>query len=101
MNTMNQLPNSLKEMSTKAKDLGSKAMGQVNGLSTTQKVVGGALLVSGLSWLALRGKNSKKSLAGGSRYTPKGESKWKSSSEAVYRGTTTGLHGSANDVNRF
>jgi hypothetical protein len=75
MNTMNQLPNSLKEMGTKAKDLGSKAMGQVNSLSTTQKVVGGALLVSGLSWLALRNKNSKKSLAGGSRYTPKGESK--------------------------
>jgi len=96
MKSVNQLPQSLK-------DLGTKAMDQVNGLSTTQKVVGGALLVSGLSWLALRNKDSKKSLAGGSRYTPKGESKWKSSSEAVYRGSATGLHGanSANNLNKF
>jgi hypothetical protein len=101
LDTVNQLPDSLKEVGAKAKDLSTKAMGQVSGLSTTQKVVGGALLVSGLSWLALRNRNSKKSLADNSRYTPKGESKWKSSSEAVYRGTTSSLHSSANDVNRF
>lgn len=89
--SVDQLPQSLK-------DFGSKAMEQVNSLSTTQKVVGGALLVSGLSWLAMRGKGSKSSSADTSRYTPKGESKWKSSSESVYRGTTSSLRDDANDT---
>jgi hypothetical protein len=82
--SINELPQSLK-------DLGTKALDQVNSLTPTQKVVGGALLVSGLSWLALRGKSSKsnKSSVAGSRYTPKADSKWKSSSESVYRGSTS------------
>lgn len=83
---VNQLPQSLK-------DLGSKAADQFNSLSTRQKVVGGALLVSGLSWLALRSKKSKSSDV----YSPKfakGESKWKSSNESVYRGASGGLHSS-------
>ncbi|RYU83705.1 hypothetical protein [Hymenobacter persicinus] len=46
----NQLPQSVK-------DLGTKATDQFNKLSNTQKIVGGALLVSGLSWLALRSKS--------------------------------------------
>ena len=49
---VNQLPQSLK-------DLGNRALDRVNGLSTTQKVVGGALLAAGLGWLATRtGKSS-------------------------------------------
>ncbi|WBA41502.1 hypothetical protein [Hymenobacter canadensis] len=79
--SINELPQSLK-------DLGSKALNQVNSLTPTQKVVGGALLVSGLSWLALRSKSSKPSVAG-SRYTPNAESKWKPSNESVYRGSTS------------
>ncbi|GAA4002101.1 hypothetical protein GCM10022408_11800 [Hymenobacter fastidiosus] len=50
----NQIPQSVKELGTKATD-------QFNKLSPTQKVIGGALLVSGLSWLALRSKNQPKS----------------------------------------
>lgn len=83
---VNQLPQSLKE-------LGNKAMEQINGLSPTQKIVGGALLVSGLSWLALRGKKTKFSSDSLKPYNPrgeKGESKWKSSNESVYRGASTG-----------
>ena len=52
LNSVNQLPQSLK-------DLGSRAVARVNGLSTTQKVVGGAILAAGLGWLATRkGKQS-------------------------------------------
>ncbi|MBC8082142.1 MAG: hypothetical protein H7Z21_02930 [Hymenobacter sp.] len=88
---VNQLPQSLKE-------LGAKAVEQVNGLSSTQKIVGGALLVSGLSWLALRSKKTKSSASG--FYAPhnaKDETKWKSSTESVYRGASSSLHGSAAD----
>ena len=49
---VNQLPQSLK-------DLGNRALDRVNGLTTTQKVVGGALIAAGLGWLATRkGKSS-------------------------------------------
>ena len=49
---VNQLPQSLK-------DLGTRALGRVNSLSTTQKVVGGAILAAGIGWLATRkGKSS-------------------------------------------
>lgn len=92
--SLNELPKSLK-------DLGTKALDQVNSLSPTQKVVGGALLVSGLSWLALRGKSGKTSDAGASRYTPKGESKWKSSSESVYRGSTSAQRDNDFDTDSF
>lgn len=92
--SLNELPKSLK-------DLGTKALDQVNSLSPTQKVVGGALLVSGLSWLALRGKSGKTSDAGASRYTPKGESKWKSSSESVYRGSTSAQRDNDFDTDNF
>ena len=52
LNNVNQLPQSLK-------DLGTRALDRVNGLSTTQKVVGGAILAAGLGWLATRkGKSS-------------------------------------------
>lgn len=68
-NTVNQLPQSLK-------DLGTKATAQVNKLTTTQKIVGGALLLGGIGWLSLRSKSSKKSMS-------------KSSKEA-YRGSSAG-----------
>ncbi|MCI1188350.1 hypothetical protein MON38_13040 [Hymenobacter sp. DH14] len=52
LNSVNQLPQSLK-------DLGNRALDRVNGLSTTQKVVGGAILAAGIGWLATRkGKSS-------------------------------------------
>ena len=47
LNNVNQLPQSLK-------DLGNRALDKVNGLSTTQKVVGGAILAGGIAWLATR-----------------------------------------------
>lgn len=56
LNSVNQLPQSLK-------DLGSRAATRVNDLSTTQKVVGGALLAVGLGWLATRGGKASKSKA--------------------------------------
>ena len=52
LNSVNQLPQSLK-------DLGNRAADRISGLSTTQKVVGGAILAAGLGWLATRkGKSS-------------------------------------------
>ncbi|GAB3574116.1 hypothetical protein [Hymenobacter daeguensis] len=52
LNSVNQLPQSIK-------DLGNRALDKVNGLSTTQKVVGGAILAAGIGWLATRkGKSS-------------------------------------------
>ncbi|WP_210514444.1 hypothetical protein [Hymenobacter terricola] len=55
LNSVNQLPQSLK-------DLGNRALDRVNGLSTTQKVVGGAILAAGIGWLATRkGKSSDSS----------------------------------------
>ena len=49
LNSVNQLPQALK-------DFGNRAAARVGDLSTTQKVVGGALLAVGLGWLATRGK---------------------------------------------
>jgi hypothetical protein len=45
--TVDQLPQSVKDWS-------SRAATRVGSLSTTQKVVGGAILAAGLGWLALR-----------------------------------------------
>lgn len=84
---VDQLSQQVKDISAKAKDFGTKAVDQVNRLTPTQKVVGGALLVSGLSWLALRAKSS----------APKGQTyragkeedtTWKSANDSVYRGAT-------------
>ena len=47
LDSVNQLPQSLK-------DLGTRAVERVNRLSTTQKIVGGAILAAGLGWLATR-----------------------------------------------
>ena len=55
LNSVNQLPQALK-------DLGNRAVTRVGDLSTTQKVVGGALLAVGLGWLVTRkGKSSDSS----------------------------------------
>lgn len=52
LNGVNQLPQNLK-------DFGSRALDRVNSLSTTQKVVSGAILAAGIGWLATRkGKSS-------------------------------------------
>lgn len=85
------------------KDLGTKALDQVNKMSPTQKVIGGALLAGGLSWLALRSKSSSakgetyRAYRGSSEESAKGyaksstsgsSQKWDSSSDSVYRGAT-------------
>ena len=55
LDSVNQLPQSLK-------DFGNRALDRVNSLSTTQKVVGGAILAAGIGWLATRkGKSSSDS----------------------------------------
>lgn len=78
------------QLSKQAKDLGSKAVEQVNRLTPTQKVVGGALLVSGLSWLALRSKSGKgKTYHGHSAHNDDDDDTWQRSEESVYRGRTT------------
>ena len=62
LDSMNQLPQSLK-------DLGARALDRVSGLSTTQKVVGGAILAAGLGWLATRkGKSSSSDGSDSSAY---------------------------------
>jgi hypothetical protein len=58
LDSVNQLPQSLK-------DLGNRALDRVNGLSTTQKVVGGAILAGGIAWLA-----SRKGKSGSSESSP-------------------------------
>lgn len=83
---VNQLSQQVKDLSSKAKDFSTKAVDQVNSLSPTQKVIGGALLVGGLSWLALRAKSSPK----GETYRGSSDedSTWNKSSDSVYRGAT-------------
>ncbi|GGG46040.1 hypothetical protein [Hymenobacter glacieicola] len=80
------------------KDFGTKALDQVNKLTPRQKVMGGALLVGGLSWLALRSKSSSsakgetyRSYRGSSDKSNKSNassSKWDSANDSVYRGAT-------------
>ena len=47
LNSVNQFPPSVKEW-------GSRAVSRVSDLTTTQKIVGGALLAAGIGWLATR-----------------------------------------------
>lgn len=58
---MNQMPQSIK-------DLGNRAVAKVKDLTTTQKVVGGALLAVGLGWLATRKGKSSSSDSDSSSY---------------------------------
>ncbi|SMC00665.1 conserved hypothetical protein [Hymenobacter roseosalivarius DSM 11622] len=92
--TLNQLPQSVK-------DLSSKATTQFGKLTTTQQIVGGALLIGGLSWLALRSKSSDKDKTyKGKTYKGKSGKKDKSayrgsvSSESAKYGST-GSYGSS------
>lgn len=63
LNSVNQLPQSLK-------DLGNRTVDRINGLSTTQKVVGSAILAAGIGWLAVRkGKSSSSDSSDGSAYS--------------------------------
>lgn len=58
LDRVNELPQALK-------DFGTRTAARVNNLSTTQKVVGGAILAVGLGWLATRkGKSAKGSHSG-------------------------------------
>ena len=60
LGSVNQLPQTLK-------DFGSRTAARVSDLSTTQKVVGGALLAMGLGWLATRKSNPSKSKSAGAK----------------------------------
>lgn len=89
---VNQLSQQAKDLGTKAKEFGTKAVEQVNRLTPRQKVMGGALLVTGLSWLALRSKSSAKGQPyGGSagNFQDSDDDTWQRNSESVYRGATT------------
>lgn len=53
--------NKATELPQAAKQWGTKALDSVNALSTTQKVVGGTLLLAGVAYLSTRGKSKSKS----------------------------------------
>lgn len=72
LNSVNQLPQSVKEW-------GSRAVSRVGDLTTTQKLVGGALLAVGIGYLATR-KNSGKSEKPASRYSRQGSGSYGRSS---------------------
>ncbi|UOQ73738.1 hypothetical protein [Hymenobacter cellulosilyticus] len=59
-----------KEIPQSVKDFGTKALDQVNKLSTTQKVVGGALLLGGIGWLSMRSGGKSSSSRGSYRSKP-------------------------------
>lgn len=50
----------LNNITSKLQQFGSSTMDKVNGLSTTQKVVGGSLLALGAGWVAMNSKNKNK-----------------------------------------
>ncbi|HEY4651421.1 MAG TPA: hypothetical protein VIG72_08400 [Pontibacter sp.] len=50
----------MNNMTNKLQEFGTTAMNKVNGLSTTQKVVGGSLLALGAGWLAMNSRNKGK-----------------------------------------
>jgi uncharacterized protein (TIGR02284 family) len=58
-NLLDNAPESLKDAGAKAKEAGSKAAGAFKDLSTTQRVVGGALLAAGLAYLVAPKKKGK------------------------------------------
>ena len=58
-NLLDKAPDSLKEAGAKAKEASEKAVGAIKNLSTTQKVVGSALLAAGLAYLIAPKKKGK------------------------------------------
>lgn len=46
----------------KLQEFGNTTMNKVNGLSTTQKVVGGSLLALGAGWVAMNSMNKNKGM---------------------------------------
>jgi uncharacterized protein (TIGR02284 family) len=56
---LDQAPESLKDAGAKAKEASDKAMGAFKNLTTTQKIVGGALLAAGLAYLTAPKKKGK------------------------------------------
>lgn len=57
----------LNNLTGKLQEFGNSTMNKVNGLSTTQKVVGGSLLALGAGWVAMNTMNKNKSANMGSR----------------------------------
>ena len=49
----------MNNITSKLQEFGTTAMNKVNGLSTTQKVVGGSLLALGAGWLAMNRNKTK------------------------------------------
>lgn len=52
----------LDNLTGKLQDFGNTTMNKVNGLSTTQKVVGGSLLALGAGWVAMNSMSKGKGL---------------------------------------
>lgn len=57
----------LNNLTGKLQEFGNSTMNKVNGLSTTQKVVGGSLLALGAGWVAMNTMNKNISANMGSR----------------------------------
>lgn len=57
----------LDNLTGKLQEFGNSTMNKVNGLSTTQKVVGGSLLALGAGWVAMNSMNKNKSGKMGSK----------------------------------
>ncbi|WP_116545363.1 hypothetical protein [Pontibacter virosus] len=57
----------LNNLTGKLQEFGNSTMNKVNGLSTTQKVVGGSLLALGAGWVAMNSMNKNKSGKMGSK----------------------------------
>ena len=82
LNSANQVPQAVKEW-------GNKAVTSVSGLSTTQKVVGGALLLAGVAFLSSRGRGKSSyssSDEDDTNYRSGGKSNYKQGSWAGYSG---------------
>jgi hypothetical protein len=82
LNNANQVPQAVKEW-------GNKAVTSVSGLSTTQKVVGGALLLAGVAFLSSRGRGKSSyssSDEDDTNYRSGGKSNYKQGSWAGYSG---------------
>jgi hypothetical protein len=52
----------LDNLTGKLQEFGNSTMNKVNGLSTTQKVVGGSLLALGAGWVAMNSMNKNKGM---------------------------------------
>ena len=86
----------LNDLPQAAADLGNRAVNRVKNLSTTQKVVGGAILAAGLGWLATRGRSAKSDERRDDVYAAAGSTR----PGSRFAGSAAGRWGSASNDNR-